>query len=155
MRKIIGITALPLTWLLLFYTFVLLTTFILVPWDTAVVRPEPGTWQRTVNDFFETAPGQYSFALLLTGLSAVLAWSALRRQPVFALRLALVNVIFAALLFAVFMLAAVLNNAVFPYPAGVLYDPTYHGFHRSVIPGMAVMLACALWLGWQRRAAGG
>jgi hypothetical protein len=58
------------------------------------------------------------------------------------------------LLFVVFMLAAMLNNAVLSYPTGVPYDPTYHGYHRSVIPGMAVLLACALWLGWQRRAAG-
>jgi hypothetical protein len=50
-----------------------------------------------------------------------------------------------------FMLAALLNNWLFPYPP-VLYDPTYQGYHRSLLPGGVMLGVCAAWLLWQRRA---
>ncbi len=151
MQKWAGYITLPFTWLALFFVFALLTEFILVPWDTAVVRPDVGTLPRVVNDFFETGPGQYSVAVLLMGLSILLTITALRQKPNTALRFALVNLALAAGIWLVFTLAALLNNAVFPYPAGVLYDPTYRGYHRSVIPGVAVAITCGAWLLWLRQ----
>lgn len=41
------------TWLFLFYTLTFYTSLIMTPWDTAITRPDVGTWQHTLNDFFE------------------------------------------------------------------------------------------------------
>lgn len=151
MRRLIGLGLLVPGWLLLFLTLTILTEFILVPWDTAIERPEVGTWQRTLNDFFETSPGQWSISVPLTGLSILAGVGVLRRKPEAGWRLAVVNLICVAVLWGAFLLAAMLNNWLHPYPP-VLYDPTYHGYYRSIVPGLAVLGVCALWLLWQRRA---
>jgi hypothetical protein len=135
------------TWVVIFFVLVFVTELTLAPWDTAIERPEVGTWQRTLNDFFERTPGNMSLAALLIVASIL----TLRRRPA-RLQWVAGNLIFVGLLFSVFMVAALVNNAVFPYPP-VSYDPTYHGYHRSVIPGLAVLLVCAGWLIWQVRAA--
>lgn len=153
MRRLIGIAALVLTWVMLFYSLLLVTELVLVPWDTAIHRPEVGTWQRTLNDFFEVAPGSYSIAILLTGISIVLAYRALRRSPKAGLHLAVLNLIFVLVLFVAVIAAALINNHIlFPYPP-VLYDPMYRGFHRSILPVIAISLVCAGWFMTQRRVA--
>ncbi|MBZ0300738.1 MAG: hypothetical protein K8J31_13395 [Anaerolineae bacterium] len=150
MRKVTGFIVLIATWVLLFYTLTFLTTLILAPWDTALVRPDLGTWQRSANDFFESAPGQYVVALGLIVLSVRLGWAGLRCDHDLRWRFAVINGLCFCAMLVVFMAAALLNNAVFPYPP-VSYDPTYEGYHRAVIPGLALLAVCAVWLMSQRR----
>lgn len=147
MQTVLSRFGLILTWVVIFLVVVMITEFTLAPWDTAIERPEVGTWQRTLNDFFERTPGNMSLAALLIVASVL----TLRRTPA-RFQLVAGNLIFAGLLFSVFMIAALVNNAVFPYPP-VAYDPTFRGYHRSVIPGLAVLLVCAGWLIRQIRAA--
>jgi hypothetical protein len=147
MRKTISLLLLICSWLVVFFILMVLTEFVLAPWDTAIHQPEIGTWQRTVNDFFVQEPGNLVIASLLIVASIYLTWRQ-RAYPLWAL--ALGNVVFAVLVMGLFMGAAIVNNAVFPYPP-VLYDPNYHGYHRAVIPGLIVALVCTAWLRWQIR----
>ena len=150
MKGTAGILALLTSWALLFFWLMLATELIFAPWDTAVTRPEIGTLQRTLNDFFETSPGNLSLAALGVGGSMMLTITAIRRGYTNLFRLAGINLLCFGILIAVFTPVALLNNAIFPYPP-VLYDPTYHGYHRSVLPGGVMLAICAGWLLWQRR----
>ncbi len=145
MRKIIGLLLLVLSWIVIFYILRILTEFVFVPWDTAITRPEIGTWQRTLNDFFELPPGNFLIASLLTLTSIYLTT---RRTHHLLLVVAVGNIVFALLVMGVFMVAALVNNALFPHPP-VAYDPTYRGYYRSIIPGLTLALACCGWLRWQ------
>ncbi len=145
-----GALALLATWALIFFTLTLLTELAFAPWDTAVTLPEPGTWLRTLNDFVDLGIGKYVLSVPLLVASMTLTGAALRQQPQAAWRYALGNLVFVGLVWAVFMLAAMLNNALFPHPP-VPYDPHYRGYHRSVVPGLAFLGVCAVWLLLLRR----
>lgn len=151
MTKRIGLTVLLVgSWVLIFFTLTLFTELIMAPWDTAIHLPETGTWQRTLNDFFDFSVGKYLLSVPVILLNVWLVASH-RAKPAFLARAVMGNLIFVGALWALFLLAATINNQIlYPYPP-VLYDPTYTGYHRSVFP-MAVMLAaCAGWIVWQRR----
>lgn len=140
-KSLTGMGLLLFSWLLLFVVFMFFTELILAPWDTALVRPEIGTWQRTLNDFFETSPGNLTLAALL--LLAAIGLS--RHHFTSGWMLALINLGFVVLLWALMLASFTLNNALFPYPS-VLYDPSYAGYHRSVLPLAVLLLACGGWL---------
>jgi hypothetical protein len=144
------IVVLVLTWIILFYTLTFYTSLIMTPWDTAVTLPEVGTWQRSLNDFFEAGAGQIvALALMLTNVTVVLP--ALRHRPSLAIEYVMSNAIFWCLLLIVFYAAAMINdNVLYPYPP-VLYDPNYEGFHRSVFPAISMLALCVGWLLWLRR----
>ena len=149
MKRVAGFLTLLLSWLAVFWILAFLTELILVPWDTAITRPAVGTWQRTVNDFFETPPGSYIIpALLLAGSMSVVFHS--RQRPWW--RFALLNLVFSVGSFGLFVITAMINNAVFPHPP-VLYEPSYRGYYRSIIPGLVIGATCAAWLIMQRRVA--
>lgn len=139
-------------WLVIFYVLTFITQLTLAPWDTAVERPAIGTWQRTLNDFFESAPGHFAISAPLTLACIILSAVTLRRNQAALNRLLLIHLTFAPILLAMWMGAVVVNNAVYPYPP-VLYDPNYHGYYRSVIPMAAVVVTCAIWLYGQLRLA--
>ena len=144
------IVILVLTWIVLFYTLTFYTSLIMTPWDTAITRPEVGTWQRSLNDLFEAGAGQLvSLALILANVALVLP--TLRRSPSLAIQYVMSNAIFWCLLLIVFYVAVMINNnLLYPYPP-VAYDPNYEGFHRSVFPGIALLAVCIGWLLWLRR----
>lgn len=143
---------LSVCWLAIFFVLTFITELTLAPWDTAIHRPEVGTWQRTLNDFFETAPGYYAISIPLTLLCMVLTVLTFRRNPTLINRLLLIHLAFAPILVAMWMGAVFVNNAVYPYPP-VLYDPNYRGYYRSVIPLAAVVVTCSAWLYGQIRLA--
>jgi hypothetical protein len=58
--------ALLASWLLLFAWIVLTTESFLAPWDLSANRMPIGTWQRTLNDFFESFPGSIVPATITT-----------------------------------------------------------------------------------------
>lgn len=150
LKYALSITVLALTWLLLFFLMMFFAELILVPWDTAIDQPALGTLARTVNDFFDTFPGSWSVPALLILSSIWLTLPLLRRHPSASLKLIATNLIFIGVLFLTFTFAAILNNLIFPYPP-VMYDPNYHGYHRSVLPGLVMLSVCVAWLLWQRR----
>jgi hypothetical protein len=142
------LTFLVLTWLLLFVIISFFNSLFLVPWDTAITMPEVGTLARTANDFFDRYPWIVTVPLILASLW--LAVPAVRRQPDISTKFAGTNLMCLALILLTFMPAALINNIVFPYPP-VEYDPTYDGYHRSVLPTVVMLTVCAGWLLWQRR----
>lgn len=56
---VFGIIILIVTWFFLFFFIKGIVEMLLVPWDTIQVqfRPEIGTWERSLNDFFEAGIG--------------------------------------------------------------------------------------------------
>lgn len=141
MRAILPLLLFLLTLPAVLFALTLMTNFIFAPWDTALHRPELGTWQRTLNDFFETAPGVYTFSLPLMIANI---YFALRRGNL--LTLAGINFAFVLLFWVALLASFFVNNAVFPYPP-VLYDPNYDGYHRAIIPAAVFALVC---FGWMR-----
>lgn len=74
----------------------------------------------------------------------------LRRNFNLVWRLVGINVLFSIALYGCFIIAALINNAVYPYPS-VLYDPNYEGYYRAIIPGIVLLLVYGGWLTWQMR----
>ena len=63
------------SWCFLFLLLGLKSRELLAPWADAwpgMPLPMPGTWERTLNDFFKRAPGMYLPGALLMGSSMVL-----------------------------------------------------------------------------------
>ncbi len=147
MRKVITGLLVGFSWLLLFFSFHLITEFVLVPWDTAVVRPEVGTWQRSLNDFFEVAPGSLLLGSLAVLLSVWLSRPLWSQGVAALLRLTITNILLALLLCFGVVAAFMLVNWLNPYPP-VRYDPTYHGYHRSLLPFLVSCCLVAVWLRW-------
>jgi SNF family Na+-dependent transporter len=146
-----GILCLIATWLALFFVLSFFTSLILAPWDTAIDMPEVGTLARTANDYFATSPGASSIAIVLLIISLSLTIPALRKRLDTWYQFAGTNLMCLAALLLVFAPAAMINNNIlFPYPP-VMYDPNYNGYHRSVFPGLVILVVCIGWLLWQRR----
>jgi hypothetical protein len=152
MKILVKIALLILAWLTMFFVLTIITDFTLVPWDTAIVRPEVGTWQRSLNDFFENPPGQHLFSIPIVFLSIIISIKAIRHHPEAVNRLLLIHLLFTPILFGFWMGAAMVNNAVYPYPP-VQYDPNYPGYYRSVIPLAAIVVVCTGWFYCQMRLA--
>ena len=55
--RIGGIIMLFTTWYFICLMLLAGTESWLAPWDTLRFRPPVGTWERTINDFFEGSPG--------------------------------------------------------------------------------------------------
>lgn len=138
-------------WLALFWLLNLFTESTLVPWDTSIVRPEVGTWQRTINDFFERSPGQYALSFAIVLLSMGLTFYAARRNPNSLTKLVLIHALFVPLLIIVWAAAVFINGGIFTAPLG--YDPSAAGFHRSILPMTTVLIACIIWFRQHLRAA--
>lgn len=142
--------ALLATWAFILFILAMFTEFIMAPWDTAITQPDIGTWQRTLNDFFDLGPGQWLVAtavVLGNVYVAIRLWLKRNRLP---WRFIVNNALFVWLLFPLMMLAFRLNNVIFPYP-DVLYDPNYRGYHLSVIPGTVALAVIAIWFMVQSR----
>ena len=152
--KNLGLLALlVVTWLFLLFTLTLFTELIMAPWDTAIHIPEVGTWQRTLNDFFDFSIGQLLVSVPVVLISIAVAYLAFRTRPQLLPLLIFSNAVLALSVYALVMLASTINNQLlFPYPP-VLYDPNYRGYHLSILPMSALLAACAVWFVWQRRLA--
>ncbi|MBX3059642.1 MAG: hypothetical protein KF770_24585 [Anaerolineae bacterium] len=64
-----GYLLLITTWSVIFILLAAFTEGWLAPWDTRPFRPPEGTWERTVNDFFEGSPGSLLPASLIVTMS--------------------------------------------------------------------------------------
>ena len=104
-----------------------------------------GTWQRSLNDFFNSDPGRLTISVPFILVNIYLTLLTLRRNPARINHLIGRMWLFIPLLMLIWYVAVLLNNVINPYPP-VLYDPHYRGFHLSVIPRVAIIGLCAFWL---------
>jgi hypothetical protein len=139
-----------LAWIAYFYVLTFLTQLTFTPWDGAVDWPAVGTWQRTLNDFFATDPGRLLLSVPVVIGSIYLTISNLHRHPDNINRVVRLSWLFIPILLLTWYVAVTLNNTLYPYPP-VIYDPNYRGFHLTLIPGMALVGLCVVWLlRWQK-----
>lgn len=151
--KLSLLALLALTWLFLLFTLTVYTELIMAPWDTAIHLPEVGTWQRTLNDFFDLSIGQFIISVPVVLVSIAVTFAAWRSQPQLLPRLVVGNAVLAVSIWVLVLGASAINNQIlFPYPP-VLYDPNYRGYHLAILPMTALLAACGVWFMWQRRLA--
>jgi hypothetical protein len=139
-----------LSWIAWFYVLTFFTELSLTPWNAALHWPDVGTWQRTLNDFFATDPGRLIISIPVILFNIYLAVSALRRNPKIINRLVLLGWLFIPAFIWVWFTAVMITHWLFPYPP-VAYDPNYIGFHLSILPGVAMVATCLIWLRQQSR----
>jgi hypothetical protein len=146
----IQIGSLLLAWIALFYLLTFLTELTFTPWSGALDWPAVGTWQRTLNDFFARDPGRLIVSIPVLLISIYLTISTLRRNLASINHLIRLHYLFIPLLVLAWLVGVSLNHWINPYPP-VQYDPNYRGFHLTIIPGMAFIGACLIWLWRQSR----
>src|SRR5215207_301604 len=110
---LLGILA--LTWLFLLFILTIFTALIMAPWDTAIDIPAVGTWQRTVNDFFEYSVGQLLLSVPVVLLSIGITIRTLRSRPEFLSRVVISNVLLSVGAWVLVMAATSINHQLSPY----------------------------------------
>lgn len=119
------------------------------PWDIAPVRPPLGHWQRTLNDFFESAPGMYLPTIIFFGVEICLyMYTVIRTQ----------TVKIASLVFGLSIIVAMNVNVLIALPIRQFFiripahltpaDWLYHGDFRREWPLSLVGLAIIVILFW-------
>jgi hypothetical protein len=151
-KNSIQIGSLLLAWIALFYLLTFLTELTFTPWNGALDWPAVGTWQRTLNDFFAGDPGRLIVSVPVLVISIYLTVSTLWRNPDSINQLIRLHYGFIPLLLLAWLIGVSLNHWINPYPP-VQYDPNFQGFHLTIIPGIAFIGACLLWLWQQARTA--
>jgi len=141
------------TWRFLFGWLVLFTEGLLVPWDTwGQLRPPTGTWERTVNDYFNVPPGLFLPSIVFTAISVCNFVACVMRSN----DRVRVPLIFAAANILYFVAHFVLLGAARQIPLLWLSQPRPPvdlGFHRTW-PGIlgSLTLWWCLWAVQQRLA---
>ncbi|MCA9884930.1 MAG: hypothetical protein KC708_18265 [Anaerolineae bacterium] len=135
------------TWAFIYFFLVLETEFILVPWDTTLIRPDIGTWQRTLNDFFEVGIGSWIIPAGVVIANMLMALRLLRRRRILPWKFIINNALFVWMFIPMMLLVAQLNNTIFP-PTAADFEP---GYYRSIIPGLVVVLLTSIWFMVQGR----
>lgn len=127
----------------------------LAPWDSVAseYRPAAGTWQATLNLFFERGPGSYVFSVLMTGFSLYMTLQISRRRWQRLLQVLIGNLLMIGLLVIQPMVYHPLNNLIFGDLYGLQYAERVaaYGYARSVIPFGMFLVTVVVWLAWQRR----
>ncbi len=143
---IAGLLLLLWTWHGMFWWVAGLTEGLLVPWDTTAQRPALGTLARTVNDFFEDAPGALIPAVAVVGASALVGaigtWRARRRWPLPA-ALAVANCVYALVAVPLWVAVRALTERGLP-PPQTGYDLGYHRTWPTIAVSV-VLLGLLLW----------
>lgn|GEM_PF-6192269 len=129
------------------WLFGIFNLLLLVPWDTALVRPEIGTWQRTLNDFFENSTGEAIIYMMSIVLFFVPSIQTLRRRRDAGLRIIIANFLMVFGLIVFFTPVTWINNLIFPVQTGELdlSNPFYVGYRRSIIPVIFMWITYAVW----------
>jgi len=117
---------------------------VLVPWDTAIFRPEIGTWQRTLNDFFEGRTGENIVFLTVALVSILPILRRLRRRWGASLRIIIANLLFFFGGYIFLMMSFIVNNAIFPWhpPASLTSGNNYT---KSILPLIVLWILYAVW----------
>lgn len=130
------------TWYVLFIVTAAMVESLLVPWDLVYVedRPPLGSWDRTVNDFFEGQPGSVlpSGAIIAAsaGLFVLRARRAARRDRL-AVVFAATNLLSLPMSLLLMNVGYAISSQLFPQP----HVPFDVGFHRTAFPAVAAALA--------------
>ena len=137
---LVGAVTLVSGWCLLLVWAAFIINGLLVPWDQAAfLAPPAGTWQRTLNDFFNQAlpevmygfiPVVPSIICLIAGLSR--ASGHVARANLLS-RYAITTLVFLVIQFVVVLLTLGLVNALLSKPL-----PEDLGYHRT-LPALAVV----------------
>lgn len=130
-------TALVATWVLIFIAVHFIAHFIADPWDSSIVQPAVGTWQRAVNDFFDVGPGELMVAIAVVLGNMFLALRMVWRRRVLPWGFILLNALFVGLFPSLMVLTFGLNN--------MFFSPVEDGYHLAIIPGIVAMLLLTLW----------
>jgi hypothetical protein len=136
----------------LYVTMLMATEAYLVPWDIVPGRPAIGTWQRSVNDFFETEPGAILPTAVVIGTSTILFLMRIVREEHrihVILTFAASNLLFFVLVPALGILANQLPLLWLPKPRPKP-DVGYHRTWPSAVLTV-VLLFALLWVqgaGW-------
>jgi hypothetical protein len=139
-KKLISISSLVWTWLLLFFIVRVYAEWAFAPWEAAVVLPSIGTWQRTLNDFFDIGTGSYLVAAITVLLSMMLVLNSQRQRHYPYLIVANLGLLISLPL-ALFG-SAYINRYLFP-----VGQITYG---TAVLPFIAYLVLTGLWLFTQK-----
>lgn len=157
---IAGVIAVGYAWYLLFSLMAFQTEVMLVPWDQwASLAPNPSTWQRQVNEFFNRAPNMYLPGLATLGISGGLLLYGMLRAGNSGVRSWL------PLAFALTIAAYVVMSFLFTYLLMLLQDlwlpqprPSIDlGYHRTWpgLLGSVALIGLLLWSQWKICSAAG
>jgi hypothetical protein len=143
-----GAAVLVAIWCFLFVWLAAMTEGRLAPWDCVhtSLRPPVGTWQRTVNDFFEGPPGFLLPATAFVGIGAsIFAAGAVRsaKRPVLPWAFAGTYAIFFLVQIILVPLADRLPDLWLPQPRPPL-DVGYHVTWPAILVTTALALALFL-----------
>jgi hypothetical protein len=142
LKKPVLIPLLLLSYVGLFYLLMNYAEWAFAPWDTVLINlPEPGTWQRSLNDFFDRGIGSYLFAALSLLPSIGQLVSTLQQKDY--LRLILNNLLFLFLL--PFALFGTLYIHILLFP---IREASYS---TAVLPLIAYSALMAMWLSIQTK----
>ena len=131
------------TWYIITLMLSAFTEGWLAPWDTQETRPPLGTWERSVNDFFEGVPGSLLPSLIILCISITLYIYG-RRKSVnkikFTWIFALINLLFL-------LLEVVFVTLVFQFP-GVwpLQYPALNSAYQRVLPAILITIILLIFL---------
>ncbi len=154
-RKIVlffcGVIGLVGTWFFLWILLAAATEGWLVPWDTVPGRPPLGTIARTINDFFEIAPGAVlpsTFFVLVSLVVFLLRFTRSDNKVSLLFFFAASNFVFGVLVILLASFSLQLPNLWLSQPR-----PRFDtGFHQTwpaiVITVILVMFLFALQLRW-------
>lgn len=138
------------TWIVIFIMLIAVTEGRLAPWDTTQFRPSIGTWERTLNDFFEGGVGGLFPALLIVGASILIYRNfygkiTANRDP-FIWGFVFWNVLFIILVSNAIALVSNWNESFLPQPRPIM-DVGYHKTWPAiaVTAGLSLLLLLTQW----------
>jgi len=146
--RYLKIAILLLALLVSLYAVVMYTSMfallLLVPWDVSFTRPDVGTWQRTLNDFFEGRMGEMVMVAGMTLFFGGMTLYTLKKCLSSILRVIVANLLMAFSLFIVGMLSLNWADQLFPYIED-FRDPFYFNYPRHIIPMIVMVLLIGIW----------
>ena len=140
------------TWYILYLWVAAMTEGWLVPWDTVPDRPPVGTWQRTVNDFFEVRPGAVlpaAIVIVISMLLFVIRVVRERNRTFLPLGFAATNLLFAIVDTILVIPVHRLPDLWLPKPRPV-WDVGYHRTWPAIVVTTILLLVLfwTQWMGW-------
>lgn len=142
-RTIGGYISLLTTWYIIIVMLSAFTEGWLAPWDTQRTRPSLGTWERSVNDFFEGIPGSLLPALTILCISISLYVYG-KKKSVDRIKF---TEVFALINFIFLLLEAVFVTLIFRFPnIWPLPYPDINSVYGGVVPAVVITFILLLFL---------
>jgi hypothetical protein len=145
LSRVLQIMSLLGTWGIIYFIHLLFTEFTLVPWDTAIVRPEVGNLARTLNDFFEAGIGAFLPSIASLAINIWLLGRMIRHRRWRMHQMLAYNAMLITLLPLFWIFATMINNWLFPFQT-TIGEATPYGYHRSVLPLLVYVISMTVWI---------